>query len=618
MPKPIAVTLRRQFVWLVVVLLSVGAARFFAGHYLTGVHDAQLRDLAGAQQANQRILQDLTDIETGVRGYQLTGDPLFLEPFRTGAADYPRAHAEALRTAPDDRTRILVRDQDQAAQRWLAQVALPISALPAGRPGLDADRSARGKELFDAIRAANAAVGAAVEEARAAATAAYHRASSILEVALALLALLPVLVALRIYAAVNRMLLAPLARLQDTLERRAGGDRDARAVVEGPAEVRRLGAALNAGLDEAGEARERIVSAADEVAAQKAYLDQVLDVVEVAVLTSDAEGRVVHSNRAARRLGLAAVRPPAPRPVGAADVVPRPVSAAEVVPAPAAAADVVPGREIAADVVPGPVGAVEVVPGREITAGDRCVVVDARPLSGGAGWVTTGRDVTDLREREADLAAFAAVAAHDLRSPLATISRCTEILAGQVTDQDDAALVTRIGSGVERMRGLIEDLLAYATARDAVLEPAPMDVTALITGLSPAVVVDGPLPVLDADPAMLRRLFDTLIGNALRSTPPGRAADVHVSASASADGGVCLVVADRGIGIPADLRGRLFTPFHRGSGGRSYSGTGLGLAICQRVVARHGGTIAASGNPGGGTRVEITLPASRVAQPVPS
>jgi signal transduction histidine kinase/CHASE3 domain sensor protein len=605
-PNPIAVTLRRQFVWLVIVLLSVGGARYLGGQYLGDVYDGQLRRIADARQANQRMLQDLTDAETGVRGYQLTGDQLFLDPFRAGAADYPLARAAALRAAPDDRTRVLVRDQDQLAQQWLAQVVLPISALPPGYPGIDTGRNARGKELFDAVRAANAAVAAAVEEAQQAATASYRTASTVLEAALAVLALLSVLVALRVHGAAKRMLLAPLAELQDLLDRRAAGDLTARAAVAGPPEVQRLATALNAGLDETGRAQDRILAAADAVAAQKAYLDQVLDVIQVAVLTCDTDGRIVHLNRVARSrradgvpqtiADLDAVHLPG---TGAADPRPHPLARA-------LAGHTVPAQEMAL------VGA----------SGERRVVSDAHPLRDDTGQiigaVLTGYDVTDLREREADLAAFAAIAAHDLRSPLTTISGYTEILAEGLTDPGDVAVVTRIGSGVERMRRLIDDLLAYATARDAPLEPAPVDLSSLVASISPLVQVTGPLPVLDADPAMIRRLLENLIGNALKYTPPGRPAEVCVSAEPSPGGGVLLIVADRGIGIPAAERARVFTSFHRGQGSSGYAGTGLGLAICQRVVTRHGGTITAADNPGGGTRIQITLPPSCVAQPVGS
>ncbi|MDG6109682.1 CHASE3 domain-containing protein [Dactylosporangium aurantiacum] len=218
MPKPIAAALRRQFAWLVVVLLGVAAARFLAGHSLADAHDGQLRRIADTQRANQRLLQDLTDVETGVRGYQLTGDPAFLGPFHAGASDYPAARDAALRAAPDDHTRVLVRDQDQAAQRWLAQVALPISALPPGHPGLEADRSARGRELFDEVRAANAAVAGAVDRAQTAATAAHRTAGTVLEAALALLALLSVLVAVRVYRSAARLLAAEARAVEQIID----------------------------------------------------------------------------------------------------------------------------------------------------------------------------------------------------------------------------------------------------------------------------------------------------------------------------------------------------------------------------------------------------------------
>jgi signal transduction histidine kinase len=69
---------------------------------------------------------------------------------------------------------------------------------------------------------------------------------------------------------------------------------------------------------------------------------------------------------------------------------------------------------------------------------------------------------------------------------------------------------------------------------------------------------------------------------------------------------VRIEIADRGVGIPADQHEKVFESFHRAHSG--YTGTGLGLAICRRIVERHGGTIAVSDNPGGGSRFQFTLP----------
>lgn len=122
-------------------------------------------------------------------------------------------------------------------------------------------------------------------------------------------------------------------------------------------------------------------------------------------------------------------------------------------------------------------------------------------------------------------------------------------------------------------------------------------------------IYTGPLPVVHGDPGMIRQLIDNLVGNALKYTAPGQPARVDISASPSRQPGLCdITIADRGVGIAAEDRSRIFTSFYRAAAHHDYRGTGLGLAICERVVARHGGTITATENPGGGTRIHFTLP----------
>jgi signal transduction histidine kinase len=116
--------------------------------------------------------------------------------------------------------------------------------------------------------------------------------------------------------------------------------------------------------------------------------------------------------------------------------------------------------------------------------------------------------------------------------------------------------------------------------------------------------------VVRADRGMIRQLIDNLVGNALKYTAPGQPARVDISAHRRDDDDQWTVtIADRGIGIPFADQPHIFTSFHRAAAHRNYQGTGLGLAICERIVTRHGGTIAATDNPGGGTRVSFTVPA---------
>jgi PAS domain S-box-containing protein len=247
--------------------------------------------------------------------------------------------------------------------------------------------------------------------------------------------------------------------------------------------------------------------------------------------------------------------------------------------------------------------------------------VSGRPLDvdGRRGAIAVFHDITEVREREADLTAFAGIVAHDLKNPLAVIGAHAELAHDALPEHPEQAQhsIDRVGAGVVRMRRLIDDLLAYVTARDAALKPGEVDLAALVNEVveervnhlpvRPDVYV-GPLPKVEADPAMLRHVLDNLVGNALKYVPPGRVPKVDISAQPAAPGWVRVEVADRGIGIPDADKPHVFESFHRAHSGQSYGGTGLGLAICRRIVDRHGGTITVTDNPGGGSRFSFTVP----------
>lgn len=234
---------------------------------------------------------------------------------------------------------------------------------------------------------------------------------------------------------------------------------------------------------------------------------------------------------------------------------------------------------------------------------------------------------TELRAREAELTVFASMVAHDLKAPLRAVDGFTQILRENLAtaqpdgpDATSTVSLNKITTAAQRMRRLIDDLLSFATARDRTLGLKPVDLQALVAEVitertshqafggddEPAVIDVGPLPTVRADPVMGRQLLDNLIGNALKYVRPGEAAALQISAHREAGPWVRIEIADRGVGIPADQHEKVFESFHRAHSG--YTGTGLGLAICRRIVERHGGTIAVSDNPGGGSRFQFTLP----------
>jgi signal transduction histidine kinase len=277
----------------------------------------------------------------------------------------------------------------------------------------------------------------------------------------------------------------------------------------------------------------------------------------------------------------------------------------------------------------------------------RWMLAHGRPISAADGTplgaVSVIHDITRLRESElnlrtahaelesanveltrtnGELESFAGVVSHDLKSPLATISGYVQLLSHAHPEEFDE-FVGEIARGVENMRRLIDDLLAYASAPSAPLRLATVDLTGLVDtvvaertdllrragGVVPEIAVD-PLPSVVGDAMLIRQVIENLVGNALKYTPPGQQPRVRVTGREEESGWVHVEVADRGIGIPEGQHESIFDSFHRAHRGAGYPGTGLGLTICQRIVHRHGGIIGARPNPGGGTLFWLTLPAA--------
>jgi signal transduction histidine kinase len=258
--------------------------------------------------------------------------------------------------------------------------------------------------------------------------------------------------------------------------------------------------------------------------------------------------------------------------------------------------------------------------------------------------VTIFRDASaevELHGRQAELAAFAGVVAHDLKSPLGAVrgflGLLDETVIAHLTGpqaEDGRQLLDHASAGALQMQRLIDDLLAYTTARDAALHRTAVDLRVLVDEVVATRTADpahrgdgdrrrpgiyvGPLPTVHGDPVRLRQVFDNLIGNALKYTPPGQPVRVTVTAQPDRDGWTAIEVADRGIGIPDGEHAAVFERFHRAHPDARYPGTGLGLAICHRIIERHGGAITATDNPGGGAIFRFTLPLVQTTSPSPT
>jgi len=243
------------------------------------------------------------------------------------------------------------------------------------------------------------------------------------------------------------------------------------------------------------------------------------------------------------------------------------------------------------------------------------------------------RFAAQLERSNAELQNFASVASHDLQEPLRKIQAFGDRLRAKCGDglgDLGRDYLARMQNAAERMQTLIQDLLKLSrvTSRAQPFTACDLNlvVREVLVDLEVAIEQKGarievsPLPVLEADPLQMRQLFQNLISNALKFQQPGEAPEVIVESKAlicadhqvpgAAPGEeVCqLMVKDNGIGFEEKFAEQIFVVFQRLHTRSEYEGTGIGLAVCRKITDRHGGTIVAKSTPGQGATFIVTLP----------
>ncbi|WP_253739044.1 PAS domain S-box protein [Halohasta salina] len=233
---------------------------------------------------------------------------------------------------------------------------------------------------------------------------------------------------------------------------------------------------------------------------------------------------------------------------------------------------------------------------------------------------------TELRETQAaleqsneELEQFAYAASHDLQEPLRTVSSYLTLLErryGEELDGDAVEFIEFAVDGADRMRNMIQALLAYSRVDTRGESFEAVDLSTLFEQVTDSLGVkidetDGTVSVpstaatVRGDPSQLAQLFQNLVDNGIkynRNRP-----EIDISAHRH-DGMVTIEVTDNGIGMEADQIEGIFEVFQRLHTREEFAGTGIGLSICRKIVDRHDGDIDVQSTPGEGSTFTITLP----------
>jgi len=235
--------------------------------------------------------------------------------------------------------------------------------------------------------------------------------------------------------------------------------------------------------------------------------------------------------------------------------------------------------------------------------------------------VATAERAEAERRLESLRSALLTAVSHDLRTPLTTIKGiANEILNG--ADRSQAAVIE---SEADRMNALVSDLLDLSRIHAGAVRPtvAINTVDELLDAAlrrAAGVLRDRPLRIDAPDGELLTGVFDfsqtmrvvvNLLDNAAKYSPPGSAIDVRVRRQ---DHRLTLDVMDRGAGVAAAERDRIFEPFYRPPGvPPDVRGHGLGLSIARGLAEAEGATVRYAPRPGGGSVFTLELPAANTA-----
>lgn len=224
-----------------------------------------------------------------------------------------------------------------------------------------------------------------------------------------------------------------------------------------------------------------------------------------------------------------------------------------------------------------------------------------------------------LKRSNQELQQFVNTASHDLKAPLRSIGSFSTLLKrrlGQNIDQTAKEYLDFIIAGVQRMHDLINDLLEHARLENQSKREEVVDLNKILLIVqknllhnireSGAQIYIKPLPTIKGYSSQLVRLFQNLLGNAIKFR--GDQTPVIKVQAVNSDEGCLFSVTDNGIGIENEFQDKVFDLFKRLKTQDEYEGSGLGLSICKKIITNHHGKIWLESEPGKGTTFFFSLP----------
>jgi len=231
--------------------------------------------------------------------------------------------------------------------------------------------------------------------------------------------------------------------------------------------------------------------------------------------------------------------------------------------------------------------------------------------------ILNGNIVPTLSDRQQQLCALgelSASVAHEINNALTLLQGWLDLIHGEVADEEHRRTLQLLLGETQRIGRLTSNLLQVA--RGSAEARTPLDVAGLVNEVIGLVDYEmknanieierrlsSDLPLVAGSSGLLKQAMLNLLVNARQAMPRG--GKVVIGVERGPDGRVTLTVQDTGGGMPAEIRGRVFSPFFT----TKENGTGLGLPVTRKIVEEHGGSLDLESETDVGTRFTLRLPA---------